>query len=86
MSAIARQFVNAGQPDQPTPVGVRTAPPADAWVWPSGEVANVKRGAHGSVDLVLMHGVEVPLDRAINSYGLRHSSAADYGPRAGGGV
>ena len=72
IAAMARLFVNAGQATQPTPVGQQSI--SDAYTWPNGEVAHVKRGAWGQPDLVMMNGAEVPLETAIRSYGLQLAS------------
>ena len=71
IAAMGRQFVGAGQAAQPTPVGQQSI--TSAYTWPNGEVAHVKRGAWGQPDLVIMNGMEVPIEVAIRSYGLQLS-------------
>ena len=71
IASLARLFVNAGQADQPIPVGQQSI--TSAYTWPNGEVAHVKRGAWGQPDLVIMNGMEVPVEVAVRSYGLQLS-------------
>ena len=71
IASLARMFVSAGQADQPVPVGQQSI--TSAYTWPNGEVAHVKRGAWGQPDLVIMNGMEVPVEVAVRSYGLQLS-------------